>query len=143
MHPFESKELLQEELARAKRQTVAANIQAMLDFYAAVRAESCKIEQDGDALLYQWGTYNWGRGERFELDITRQFGLPDDDEPYQLRLTMRFVPTDELRALGHRNKWCWSPNGLNDFRAFVEASSPYILLSERTPPEVDIGFSQC
>ena len=26
-------------------------------------------------LLYQWGTYDWGEGKYFQIDITRQFIL--------------------------------------------------------------------
>ena len=48
-----------------------------------------------DMLLFQCGTYDWNKkGKFFEFDITRQFILPEEDEPYQLALTLSFEPID-------------------------------------------------
>ena len=44
----------------------------MLAFYASERCDGCVLEEDGDMLLFQWGTYNWGDSTHFELNITRQ-----------------------------------------------------------------------
>ena len=54
--------------------TVPAAIDAMLAFYAEVRMEGCDMAHDGDMLLYQWGTYDWGRGRHFELEAIAPFG---------------------------------------------------------------------
>lgn len=66
-------------------------------------------DQDGDGILAQYGTYDWGDGEHFELDMTRQFTFADEDGEYshmaQLQCTFEFVPNDELRALGDDNLW--------------------------------------
>jgi hypothetical protein len=66
-------------------------------------------DQDGDGILAQYGTYDWGDGEHFELDMTRQFIFADEDGEYshmaQLQCTFEFVPNDELRALGDDNLW--------------------------------------
>jgi hypothetical protein len=48
------------------------------------------------------GTYNWGKGEHFELNITRQLirsGGDSDSDIFQLGLTLRFPPSDALRAI--------------------------------------------
>lgn len=58
-------------------------INLMLDFYSDERAEGCQIEEDGDMLLFQWGVYDWGEREHFEVNITRQFieiGREDDED---------------------------------------------------------------
>src|SRR5262245_10947013 len=96
-------------------------IEAMLDFYAAERAEGCALEDDGDMLLYQWGTHDWGDGESFELDITRQFTVTgeEDDDTRQLSLRFKFKPSAELRELGDGNRWCHSPSKLQAFRTFI------------------------
>jgi hypothetical protein len=66
-------------------------------------------DEDGDGILAQYGTYDWGDGEHFELDMTRQFSFADEDGEYshmaQLQCTFQFEPTDELRALGDENLW--------------------------------------
>ena len=52
--------------------SVPDGFDAMLAFYREVRAEGYDLARDGDMLLYQWGTYDWGRGKHFELSMTRQ-----------------------------------------------------------------------
>src|SRR5262245_16535664 len=81
---------------------------AMFDFYMAEPADGCAVEADVDMLLFEWGTYNWGSGESFELNITRQWMAKDaaDEEPWQLRLTFHFEPSGALRRLGAGNRWC-------------------------------------
>ena len=53
----------------------------------------------GDGVLVQYGTYNWGDGEHFELDFTRQFTLSSGSMT-QLSCTFHFEASDELRTLG-------------------------------------------
>jgi hypothetical protein len=48
-------------------------IQSMIGFYRDIRAEDCDMSEDGDMLLFQWGTYDWGTGAHFSYNITRQF----------------------------------------------------------------------
>lgn len=48
-------------------------IQRAIAFYGEVRADDVDLESDGDMLLFQWGTHDWGNGPMFEVDITRQF----------------------------------------------------------------------
>jgi hypothetical protein len=53
-------------------------------------------ETDGDMLLFQWGTYDWGMGKSFEIDLTRQTidDLDDvdaqTDSMRQLHITLKF-----------------------------------------------------
>jgi hypothetical protein len=142
MKPKDSERALLGRLKNASDQAVSTSLQVMLDFYGEERADGCPIEEDGDMLLFQWGTYDWGKGEGFELDLTRQFIISGEDEPYQLHMTLRFDPTDECRHLGAGNKWCPSPAHLSAFRDFIRESAPYVLLGGRVPPKVAINFGQ-
>lgn len=116
MQPDESLGAFRERLTTlgqgGTRLTPAAGIAAMIAFFREVTAANCD-PSDGDRLLFQWGTYDWGRGERFELDITRQFCTPsgEDDGISQLSLTFLFTPDAQLAALGQGNHWC---SGLDD-----------------------------
>jgi hypothetical protein len=50
----------------------------MLELYSDVRADGCDLEQDGDMLLYQWGTYAWDLERakpELEVDFARQLCL--------------------------------------------------------------------
>lgn len=40
--------------------TALEGIKSMLSFYECARAADVDIEADGDMLLFQWGTHDWG-----------------------------------------------------------------------------------
>ena len=115
----------------------------MFSFYESVRAEGCG-GPDGDMLLFQWGTYDWGEGAHFEIGLTRQFieeGLEDDDAISQLNLSYRFEATPEREALGEDNRWCHELADLPAFRAFVLSSAPWATLADAAPVAVEVDHS--
>ena len=73
--------------------TVDRGVAIMLAFYRDQRASDCSIDSDGDMLLFQFGTHDWGDGESFEFDLTRQFIIDGDDDAgeniFQLSLTFQ------------------------------------------------------
>jgi hypothetical protein len=91
----------------------ADDVQRTWDVVRAFAAEPVEDaeprDQEGDGILAQYGIYDWGDGEHFELDMTRQLSFADEDGEYshmaQLQCTFLFEPTDELRALGDENLW--------------------------------------
>lgn len=115
-------------------------ISLMLEFYQNERADGCKVEDDGDMLLYQWGCYDWGNGESFEFNITRQFidGNSEDENIRQLSLTFKFNPTESLRKLNDGNRRCHSPEETGEFRAYIESSSAFKAISKAKPEEVSL-----
>ena len=122
--------------------TPSAAVASMIAFYRDVRAEECDLEADGDMLLFQWGTYDWGNGHRFELDITRQFivGAGDDDDIRQLHMTFRFKPDEVLLSLGAGDRWCRTPKELADFTAFIEGHPVYHAVGSRTDGEKEFLY---
>jgi hypothetical protein len=101
----------------------------MVEFYRDHRAEHCRLEEDGDMLLYQWGTYGYGQPETFQVDLTRQFiqGVGGDDpEMSQLSLTVHCEPTAALRALGNGNQWCHRPDDLVQFEEFIRENQAFL-----------------
>ena len=123
--------------------TARDGVAAMLAFYAQQRADDVDPDADGDMLLYQWGVYPTAGGKTFQLDLTRQFITPDEDEPYQLSLTFHFAPADDLRRVQSGNRWCTSPQELDAFRQFVESSPAFTAVADARPARVDLAFSQC
>ena len=128
--------------------TASEGVEAMLTFYASERCDGCELEEDGDMLLFQWGTYSWGDATHFELNITRQLmqggdggGDEDDDEGIlQLSLTFRFPPAAELQALGSGNEWCATPSGLTAFRAHIDACPAFERVGNLVPSEVVLNL---
>jgi len=116
----------------------------MLDFYNDERADDCRIEDDGDMLLFQWGTHDWGQGRWFDLNITRQF-IPagrDDDEIFQLSVTAKYSPTADLDGLGSGSKWCGSLDDFPQFDEFVSASDALKRLTGKSCDKVDLTYNQ-
>jgi hypothetical protein len=118
-------------------------------FYSSERADDCDVAADGDMLLFQWGTYDWGHGRHFEFDITRQFipGLPSVNPPResdfpirQLSWTLVFGPTAELAALGRGNRWCHRPQLLPEFVNEVSGLPAFGAMAHRTADEVGLTY---
>ena len=121
--------------------TVKAGIEAMFDFYADERADGCEIEDDGDMLLFQWGTNDWGDGEAFEVSITRQLTATNDD-PRQLALTFRFDPAYAPKGASEGNRWCESPKDLDEFRRFVAESKAMEIACKVVPESVELRYTR-
>ena len=122
--------------------TPGEGIDLMLRFYADEPVDGLADGDMADMLLFQWGVFDWGHGESFEFDITRQliFGGSEDEDIFQLSLTFRFVPTDDLRNLPEGNRWCSSRAELEDFRHFVLRSAPYAALNKKLASSVDLHY---
>lgn len=122
--------------------SAAKGISLMLRFYLDERADDCEIDKDGDMLLYQWGCYDWGQGEMFELNITRQFmeAAGEDEDIHQLSLTFKFKPSESLRKLADGNHWCHSPGTISEFQSFIESSMAYNAVIKSKPVDVMLEF---
>jgi hypothetical protein len=115
----------------------------MFLFYRLAPAIGC-AGPDGDMLLFQWGTHDWGHGRHFELNITRQFieqELQDDDAISQLSLTYKFAPTHEHEALGDGNRWCHCLTELDSLQAFALSSPAYAVAADTQAPLVVLVHS--
>lgn len=116
--------------------TPREGIEVMLEFRTAVAYAMCS----DDVLLYQWGSYDWGAGKHFELNITRQFietELEDDDAISQLSLTYKYKPSPELERLGASN--CWE-DGPSEFRKVILASASFMTVADVQPEQIDLIY---
>ncbi|HEY0073529.1 MAG TPA: hypothetical protein VGB77_05455 [Abditibacteriaceae bacterium] len=118
--------------------------QLMLAFYRQVRAENCPLDNDCDMLLFQWGIYDWGKGEFFEYDITRQFMMPvneDYDEISQLRLILYFSASETLRQIPKGNRWCAAPDEANEFESFILGHQSTQMVENLKPAKVELVWN--
>ncbi len=113
----------------------------MLAYYVEERAEGCPFKGDRDSLLFQWGTYDWGKGPAFEFDITRQLIRTDtkEKEIWQLRLVFRFEPSVGAEA-GESNRWCWSLDELAAFRKFITRSAALKAVAQQSPASIELLY---
>ena len=119
--------------------TAAELVDAVLEFYQSVRVDGCVLEEDGDMLLFQWGTYDWGKGKHFSFGVTRQIIWTDEEGEQEMRKLMhelRLPPDGALAALERGDQWCDSPSPrtLKKFRAFIEKSPAFKALADVAAP---------
>ncbi|WP_458690544.1 hypothetical protein [Nocardia tengchongensis] len=95
-------------------------IDSMSGFYADHRVTDVDLDNDGDMLLFQWGTYGDDQQE-FVYDITRQViaGPGDDDSIRQLSLTLRYPATTTSVGIGNGSRWCPHPEQIETFLSLV------------------------
>lgn len=123
----------------------AAAVATMTGFYRDIRAERTRLDADGDALLFQWGTYGFnGEPDTFQFNLTRQFieNQIDDEqgEMSQFHLTLHFGPSGRTAGLVG-NEWCWNPNDLDEFQQFIQVAEASTWASGRAPARVECYWS--
>ena len=80
----------------------------------------------------------------FEFDITRQICLPGHDEPYQLRLGLRFEPLT-FYFFQKRSQSAWSDafDSIELFHEYIKSSTGYKKVSEIKARKMYLYFEQC
>ena len=128
---------LEDIYSELKQYTDFSILEKSLDLYESHRIEGATSYTE-DMLLFQWGIYDWGHGEFFELDTSRQISPSETDELTQLRCTLYFKPTSVLRQIKAGNKWCNSPNEIKAFKEYVLNSQAFTTCSNITPLKSNI-----
>jgi hypothetical protein len=125
-----------------ERLDALVGLDAMVAFYREVRGQGLRFEHDEDMLLFQWGCYESNDGFAFDFDITRQliFDEPEEGSIWQLSLSFRFDPTDDLRALGNSNKWCESLDALPTFEEFLTHHPAVVLVANHAPRSRHLNY---
>jgi hypothetical protein len=111
-------------------------IGAWIEFYKAQRVDD--VDEGMDWLWFQFGTYDWGQGPSFQLDLTRQFILQDetdDDAIWQMYLVLHFPPD---ASLGDGMETCEEPADADEFHAALLAHPPSTLVAELIPERVEL-----
>ena len=146
MKPSQSAEALRHHLGSDPRRTPLYDlVAAALSFYAEQPFEGLAADEDSDALLFQYGCYDWGQGEQFEFDLSRQFVDADktaEGAISQLRLTVYYPADEDLRALGRHNAWCGGRDKLAAFHEEVFASPAFSLAAIRPRARVEIEWGK-
>jgi len=105
-----------------------------LAFYREMRAQHARIQDQGDALLWQWGPD--ADAQAFTVDLTRQLVREDRDDITQLALTLRYRWTPVRRRLGRGHAWCFSPAESTAFERELRASPAYRAITTAVPSGV-------
>jgi hypothetical protein len=142
MHPSESATTFEAALTTAGTTVLqldaAAALTQMEAFYRDVRAEKCLMDEEGDTLHCQWGVNEQGAGKTFQLEFSRHFiepGDEDEDGMSQLSLTLIYAPSPDLLALEPGTFQCSQPAELPEFEKSLRASPHYQTLAALKPQQ--------
>ena len=136
--------LLNQALQAPAAQQAATVLHTLVAFYQTTAiAEVDLTEEEADALLFEYGTYNLhdGRGEHFTLGFTRQFQLAGDEEYYQLRCQMAFAG-DFAPELPGVTSWSWDYPTLAAWQAAVQQTVGYRKAETTTAHRLEISLDQ-
>jgi hypothetical protein len=112
--------------------------------YREVKLEGTQHYDESDMLLFEYGCYDWydGQGECFDFSVTRQWFLPDNDEPYQLRIQMRYDP-EAFRAYGTETHWCEDDGSIDDWTNLIRSTKAFSLANSLGPQAYSIWLEEC
>jgi len=112
----------------------------LLRFYAQVRVNGCDPADDEDMLLLDWGSYDWGEGRAYEVDLSRQVVLPGrtDEAVVELHVVYRFPNTGELAKIPVGNDWWGSPGSVDDFAEALKSNVAVAAAAGAEPLSVEI-----
>ena len=120
----------------------AAAIDIMIQWYETVRAvDAAPSDEDGDGLLFQWGTDE--QPPTFRYTLTRQLISRQDGEQdiWQLSLTLHYEASTESRNLpGDRAIWCFTTAAIPAWRAAIRASAASTFVADRLPIRATLSF---
>lgn len=122
---------------------VSDSFSLLAQFYETQRPTDAVENQDGDMLLFQWGTYDWGDGANFTLNLTRQLIYPDgefDQEIWQMGLTYNYEPSAALDALKSGHRWCHDLSNVKEFMESVLGSEAVSACGNETPRFVKLTW---
>ena len=117
-------------------------IDQQLTFYKKIRAKNVSYENDGDMILFQWGTYDWGEGKYFQFDIARQFIETDkngDDAISQFH-TILFYDPNSIGEEIQGNKWFNNYKNTDEIKIFILQSDIYERIKSLKPIKREISW---
>lgn len=120
-------------------------VDVMANWYAADRAaDALPLIDDGDMLLFEWGTHDWGNGPSFQYKLTRQFIAADEDDDdaaiWQISVILHFPSGNGPGESGQQ--WCFQPGEVDALRQFVEGSGATAAVRRLSPTRVEVKFGQ-
>lgn len=112
----------------------------MLGYYAAVRVNGCDPGDDEDMLLVDWGSYDWGDGRAYEVDLSRQVILPgrNDEAVVQLHIVYRFPNIGDIAKVAAGNDWWGTPASVDEFAEALKSNPALALAADAESLSVEI-----
>lgn len=116
----------------------------MTTFYFDERVTDVELDNDGDMLLLQWGIRDHG-DPVFLYDITRQVigdGTEDDDNLWQLSLTLHFPVAPGHHNIEPGHLWCPRPEETEAFLIAGALHPAMAYANTHHPTHVELTFER-
>ncbi len=113
---------------------------AMFDYYAEVRVNGCDPGNDEDLLLLDWGSYDWGSGRAYEVDLSRQVMVPGggEEDVIDLHIVYRFPNEGDLAKIPVGNDWWGSPSKVTEFSEALVDNPALVAVGDAEALSVEI-----
>ena len=104
----------------------SADVRTIVEVYRRFAAipvdDAAQADEDGDAVLAQFGTHDFRGVPEFSADLTRQMLAPgeEDSRMWQVSCTLRWDPNRETNALASGDLWSFGMT-LDEFFGEVAA----------------------
>ena len=117
-----------------------AVVKAFQSFAAIPVSDCAPIDEDGDGVLAQFGTYGLRGTQEFSVDLSRQFiEAGDDGSIWQLSCTLYWDPTPDTTALGSGSLWSFGTSPEDFFsKAVLLPGWKWALGSSQRPNSRDV-----
>jgi hypothetical protein len=121
-------------------------VDIMIHWYETTEAvDAAPHDEDGDALLFQSGSFAFEHPRTFQYDITRQLISSDGDDQvvWQLSLTLHYEPTPESENLrGDTGIWCFAKADIPTWRVAVQTSAATSYVAQHRILRAAVTFDQ-
>ena len=111
--------------APGSRHNVSMGATVMWSFYEKTRVRGCRLEQDEDMILVEWGPES-GNADDYSVSFTRQIVKPavrGDRQMWALYVSFKFSPIpDRFEAVQPGNKWFRSLEECAEWDRFIYKS---------------------
>lgn len=134
------KKHLKDEIGEAQNPKEA--LERFISFTEKYKMKKVITREDEDMLLFQYGTYNWtGKGANFELNLTRQFEISNDDEFLQLRLTLFYKP-ETVGEIESNNAWSIDFKNHKEWTDYIKSTIGFKKVDEIKPDKIKIDLQR-
>ena len=134
--PSRAKKFLKKELGTIQNPQQA--LDGFISFFHKYKIKAELEHEEEDMLLYQYGTYNWdGKGDNYEFNLTRQFEIPNDDEFYQVSLTLFYQP-ELAGATGDDNSWSTDFEDIENWISHIKSTIGFKKVAGIKPDKIAI-----
>jgi hypothetical protein len=119
-------------------------IDLMVEFHSSVQCDWAARHPHSDMLLFQYGVYDWGHGENFELNVTRQLmhvyaeDVGETVVYFQLELTLFYKP-DTYREIPDFNRWSMDCQSIAEFVNEMKKTDGYLRACCDVPRKVEMN----